>query len=381
MNPSSTSGSEPPRVRGWRRLPWAGLLAVVAFVALDHASLGDSGPWEYLRDAMRGRWRHLEAGTVSDRIELRDARRAPAGKPRVAVLGSSRADEAFDPTTLPPGAVDRTHYARLTHAFVDPLVMRSFVGELCASSFDVVVLVLSEFDTHVARRLIPPALGDDGGALVDLIRLSDPLESWRRRAVLQRIALGTWLRSYRYRRVLGHALFDAWRHFPLESPEVRGVGAGRPVPAGALLQDDEEFAAVVEEVARRLPRRIDPSIYASLRTLSRGSHATLQEELVRRTTASLVRCGSSVVLFEAPLHPLASRFFDPGLREDFLALAQQLATHERVRFVPLEETAPYDADAFSDLTHLRRRSSAQRRFTSAVDRAVRATLEIDGPAS
>jgi hypothetical protein len=316
------------------------------FLALDALVLGPAGPWESLLEPTRGRWRHLEVGTLRDQLALQKARRVPPERARAVVVGSSRADEGFRPSAVPIPAP--ASFARLTHAFIDPFVMRSFVAELCACEFDVVVLVLSELDTHRPLALVPPAVGGDLSALRDLLALAGPDYAWENRHRLYRTTLASTVRSYRFRPALQYAGLDRLRRFDF------GSSPG-----------DEP-----ESLKRRRARAI---VVAALEEMTLGPHVAVQEGLVRETVERLVRCGADVVLFETPLSPRALVSQGPAMRESFVRLSEELARGPAVHYVALEATGPYLTRDFADLIHLSRRKGASK-MTRGIYDAVRRAL-------
>jgi hypothetical protein len=353
---SSTSSSRA------RALPWAGILAAALLLALDASVLGTRGPWAALSVRVRGAGA-APSGVANDRLALREVRSAPPERPRVFVLGSSRAAAGFD-AEVAQGAFPDAAFARLGHPGVDPFVMRSLAEEVIASRAVAAVLVLSEIETHRPLRLEPiPGPGASAvslAAVADLLAETGPGFAWRSRESLYRLLVSSALRGYRYRDVLRRAGLLNLIEFPLDPDRL-----SRPAPAMLGMHRialGEDFRNPVTPAMRRrlaevlaaLPRRWQIAAMPEvdiLREVTPGIHVEVQLALVRRTVERLREAGVVVVVVEAPVHPVGAALYPPELRADFRAFGESLADTPGVVFVPLEEMEPFAERDFKDLLH------------------------------
>jgi hypothetical protein len=110
-----------------------------------------------------------------------------------------------------------------------------------------------------------------------------------------------------------------------------------------------------------------------LRSITRGDHAEIQMTLARRAVGRLRAAGAGVIIVEGPLSPMAAEYYDPTIRDDFVAFARSLALEPGVRFVPLKVSATYPEEEFTDFSHLN--EAGARKLTAVILRAVREVLE------
>ena len=96
-------------------------------------------------------------------------------------------------------------------------------------------------------------------------------------------------------------------------------------------------------------------------------------KLLRRAVQRLRVAGAEVIIVEAPLSPLAAKYYDPTIRDDFVAFAHGLERESGVRFVPLDLSATYPEEDFKDLMHLK--PAGARELTAVILRAVQEVLE------
>ena len=366
--PSSTSSSS-------RRLPWAALAACALLLAADALVFRVFPPWAALteRIAERQAPHHQLARSFRDLGALAGA---PPGAPRVAILGSSRADWAFDPeaaqTVLPEG-----HFAQVAYAFVGPFEMRALAEDLIAAGVDVAVLLASEFDTHRPVH-VDPVPGTGAGslsALAPLLREAGARFAWEQRVFLYRMSLSWLFDAYRFREVLRIGALSPLRSFELD-PGRHGSRAA-PLVAHAVA-GSARFEATPEARAAALAaipehrRGVVEFQVEMLGDVSYGPHVGVQEALLRSAVAKLREAGVGVLLVEGPLHPKALPLIAPGMRKEFLALAQDLARQPGVRFLPREALPRFAERDFYDLLHLARWGAA--RFTTRVVRQVQIAL-------
>ena len=330
---SSTSSS---RARA-RALPWAGLLAAALLLALDASVLGTRGPWAMLAERVRGAGA-APSGVANDRLALREVRSAPPGRPRVFVLGSSRAAAGFD-AEVAQHAFPGVAFARLGHPGVDPFVMRSLAEEVIAAHAAAAVLVLSEIETHRPLRLEPiPGPGASAvslAAVADLLAETGPGFAWRNRESLYRLLVSSALRGYRYRDVLRHAGLLDLIEFPLAAGRL-----SRPAPAMLGMHPialGEDFRNPVTPSMRRrlaevlaaLPRRWQIAALPEvdiLREVTPGIHSDVQLALVRRTVERLREAGVGGVGVAAPVHPPRPPMVPPQRRVDCRPVGASLST-------------------------------------------------------
>jgi len=356
---SSTSSSE--------RLPWAGIWAVIVVIAIDVLLFSSWGPWEAL-------YPHVSVddllanGIARDRVQLQALAAVPEGKARVVVVGSSRAQVGYRfefAEEVARGPLP-FHVARLVHAGMNIFAIRSLADELVGYRPDVVVLLLSEFDTH--RPLEPRAVA---GAKLGL----------EARAQFYRLALATLLDAYRYRRVVEWAGARTLRIFPMGEqggPQVRTSSQSVfPYTAGEPSTLDARRARQLgEEIERRFSGKTRTSVLwetQRVRTITRGDHAEIQMRLVRGAVERLRAAGAEVIIVEGALSPLAAEYYDPTIRDDFVAFARGLARESGARFVPLKVSATYREEEFADLSHLNPEGS--RKLTGVILQAVYEVLE------
>jgi len=374
------------------RAPLGALLASGIVLAVDRVGLGDLGPWEALRAGLSGE--PLETGIVEDRLEMR-------------------------PALLPPdelaGDLPGAGIVRLTHPGITPLVLRTSAEGLVASDPALVVLLVSEFDTHHPLILVPAASFGSFPAVLDLLAATGPAWGFAHRVEIERLALASLLRAYRWRTVLRAGGLDRCVGFPCLDPRyVRRIDLTwfggrpqfRPEWQGVVMRlDPAERAALFEELERRgdpgeegggadrfgrpdWTREPDPwitdeafeerisaldarfgrvlpyTVYAHLRDLALRDYAGVQKRLVERTVEVLRGAGIEVLLVDGPVHPEGEAFFDPAVRRDFLAFVERLRREHGVRFLSLADDAPFGAHEFRDLSHLN--VTGARRLTRAV---------------
>ena len=345
---SDAPGHVDPPTRG---LPWAGLLAVLIILAVDRWALDDSRDWSRVLQHI-GVERRLEVGLARDRVQLRKLDHLHEAYATALVLGNSRMAAGFQFDAFSKEV--RGRIGKLAHAGFNPLELRSLLSEVVEREPTVVMLLLSEFDTHAPLRLTPQAMGEDLGAVWELALTTPPGFVHEHRTDLLRMVLVSTLRGYRLRTVLGAAGLDEWRRFatderwPVINEERAEPALGRrvPMPRGieTLIGEGGVF-----------PPEAGPSIRQQaslLMALAGGAQADVQMQLVGSLVAGLREAGVRVVILEGPLHPIASHLRQPALRAEFVTFMQELSTDEGVSFVPLTEQPGYSPAEFTDLTHL-----------------------------
>jgi len=341
--PSSTSSS--------RRWPVAALLALGILLAADAAVLGPRGIWPWLAA------RDPEQRALA-RLALQQVREAPPGEPRAFVVGTSRVQEGFDVEVarreLPGNAIGKLGQPRF-----EPFVIRQLADDLVSARADAVVILLSEFDTHRPLRLEP--VPDPGtaslGALVDLLRATEPSFWVAQRTSLYRLLACSALDAYRYRPILRTAGLGSLREFPFDArfgstergdpfrPIAFWGGSRHEVPERARRSTFDLFPPRIGSFMGRMQA-------GTVGEITRGPHAAVQQTLVRRTIERLTGAGVRVAIVEGPLHPAAADLFDTKLRGEFLAFMGSLERAYGIAFLPLEELEPYYESDFQDLVHV-----------------------------
>src|SRR5262245_6350674 len=153
-DPSSTSSSERGRI--WRDGPWAALLAGLLVFAADRTVLGDVDLWRAVEQRLEGLQKRLvrvEVGIAHDRVELARLDQAAPGVKRVIAMGNGGAPPGLQSDSLP----DSLCLAGVRHAPISPLELRLFAREALSHRVDLLVMMLSEYDTHRPVRIVPRA--------------------------------------------------------------------------------------------------------------------------------------------------------------------------------------------------------------------------------
>src|SRR5262245_28043497 len=354
---SSTSSSEPGR----SGVPWAALLAAALVLSLDRGVLGDVGLWGAIARRLElapKRLVRVESGIARDRLDLARLEEAPPGVKRVVAMGNSRALDGLQLGSPP----DSMCLAELLHAPISPLELRLFAREAVRHRVDLLVMMLSEFDTHRPVRVVPRAgFADLRATCAIALGSALGLSGWSpaflldKRVGFERLALASAFDAYRYRDVLDRAALDAWLGF-------RPDGDGRlPSLVSHDLEEDEPASPIPDLDAVRarfgpLPRAFPDSYVPLLRGIRIGPYARANEGLVEDAVLILRAAGCEVLLVEGPLHPVSYELYDhAGTRADFLDFVHALEREHGVHFLALEESGPFPASDFADPLHLAKR--------------------------
>lgn len=358
-SPSSTSSSRAPGAEG-RRLPWGAFVALAILLGAERGVFGRLAFWDAAEarlEAVPKALVRVEQGIVRDRIALAGLRRAPADRRRVIVMGNSRALDGFQFERVPPSM----ELVKLTHAPISPLELRLFAREALASGADLLVMMLSEFDTHRPMRIVPRAgfadlratlglgldclLGRHGTSAGFLLEQRVPLE---------RLAVAACADAFRYRDVLDRAWLDDALGF---APDADGrLGALMSHDLEELPADPAQHAEL-EVLRARFPEpaRVSDTTLMTLRNIRSGPHAAANEALVEQAAALLAAGGCRLLIVEGPLHPVSYGLYDhAGTRAEFLAFLHRLQAEQGVDTLTLDETGPYPARSFVDALHLTR---------------------------
>jgi hypothetical protein len=380
MTSSTSSSDAGGRPHPLRLLPWAGLLALALLLLLDRGLLGHDGPWQLfvVEDP------NSAAGT---RVALKQLREAPQGRPRVAVVGTSRVIDGFD-VALAERLLPGVAFAKLGHPRFEPFALRALVGDLLDARVDAVCLIASEQDTHRPLRLepVPGSSAASLGALLDLLRAGVRAGGWPfvrdNRTELYRLVATSALLAYRYRPDLRLALardvevFELDRRIPSTRPREEPF---RPVALWGATRHRVEPAARRSTFDLFPPRmdQWDARIQAgTVQEITAGSHVAVQMYLYRRMLEELRTAGVEVVILQGAMHPAADDLYDTSLRLEFEAFAQELVRDLGVHFVPRAGMPLLAESDFYDLVHTNRRGAGK--LTRAMLRGLRATA-IDWP--
>ena len=367
-------------------LPWGGALALAIVLAVECFGLGLHGPWATLAAAFPYGARDVDGGVALDRLALAGLADRTGSEPRVVFMGSSRAERGWDRSLLPDDERPDWQPAALTHPGLRPLQLRLATGEVADASPDVVVLLLSEFDTHRALQLVPRVLGDRLGPLFELVDLIGATTAWEQRATLLRFGLAALLPSYRFRPVIGRAFTDRWRRF--EGLGASGAGdadGGDPswpvaIPGGTpRAASAAELEADLVAIEACMPKvnargRGVTGQLGSLQSITLGAHADAQQALLESAVAELRAAGSDVLVVEGPLAPLPAPLHDAATRDAFRAFARHLVDAYGAHLLLTDESGPFELEDFGDPVHLDEQGALKltRATVAAVDRVLQA---------
>jgi hypothetical protein len=331
------------------------LAGLVVLIATDRLVMRSSEPWS---------WAHQRLShdrTMDYWISLAQMRRwrfarERDDRTRVVALGSSRAAAAFVPDKVSISETEWVHATTLGRPGIDPFVLRSMVDGVVALDPDVVVLYISEFDTHRAMFLIPRSTDPDLPSLVELLRYTSPDYCWDERHKLLQILAGGILETYHHRDVLLAAGLGSFSEFEMGA---RGLdGPAPPAPArrfGSHRFADwhsTSFAERVAEIEASHGREIPLAEFGQLYEMLRGEQVRAQESMIESAIERFGGAGVQVLIFETPLNPLGAALSQAGLRDDFLAFARRMERTHDSWFIPLERSGPFGPEQFADLTHL-----------------------------
>lgn len=354
------------------RLPWAGLLALLALLALDRTAFGLHGTWAALaaRDPF---------GLAPAQLALLDAREQEPERPRVLVVGPSRVVDGFAARAA-AAQLPGLEIVKVAHPRFDPFVIRALVPELLRARPTAVVFVWSELDTHRPLRLepVPGSSAASLSAVWDLVRATGWEFAVENRRSLYRLVATSALEGYRYRTALFQAGLDEQRRFALDGrlkprralPKI----FGEVVYSGAAanpVSPRERRALLAAFGPDADPRFVDLSI-DFVAEITRGRHVALQRFFVARTVELLREHGVEVLVVEGPLHPRAAEIYDAGLRRDFLDFMARLEREQGLHFMPLEELPAFEPGDFKDLLHTH--GQGTRKLTQGVVEALRRAL-------
>ncbi len=339
-----------------RRLPWGGVVAALLVLLVEGRFLAPGPLWPVLEERLVAEHQAtfpVERGLVGDRRSLLRALFTAPDKALVAVLGTSRANASLEPRAL-QHVVPDARVLGFAHAGMQPFELRGLADELAPLGVDLAVLLVSEFDTHRPLRVMRQSGPGSLAALRELLDLLPQDTVWEERTLVLQLLTACALPSYRFREVFAAAGLDAWRRFPAARGEPRGTSrppflleGGQPLPV-SYPRERERLRAQFPDV----PERQLDSELNQCRSITRGPHAEVQSALLLSTVRALRAAGTRVLLVEGPVSPLAESYYDLSIRDDFRALVGELLHDEGVDFLPLEETGPFPADRFRDLTHL-----------------------------
>jgi hypothetical protein len=375
---SSTSSSERagPAASSRGGLPWAALLALAVVLLLDRSVFQSQAVWTWLDSRLLSS-HLLEQGLTQDRIALLDVQDGNDA-PRIVLVGSSRMNRGFRPDEMPSDSIPRAHFIKLAHPQFFPFEMRSATDDILAASPRVVVLALSELETHTRLKLVPGSSFGSGDAVLDLIREAGPGFAFENRVMLRRIALEGAFETYHDRGVLDAAIFAPLHRFERNARLKPSRHPDRSLTFLGGERKEIDFGELNEIVAdfdARFPGRgsiIKRAQFGLVRSISAGAHADINLALLRRSVETLRDNGAQVILVEPPIYPGAQVLYDGSTRDEFLRFSESLVREHGIVFVPLEAQPVYLNEDFGDLTHLDQTGALK--FTRVVLDAIRAAL-------
>jgi hypothetical protein len=331
----------------------AGLIAAALVLAADVIGFRVLSPWRFIgRHA--DHWFYGEL--ADDRIEIESIARRRS-KPRVLLMGTSRMAQAWEPRRIDPPVPDAIRVFSIKHTQVYPPVIRAVADELRDTAPEVVLLGISEVDTHRVVDLGNRTAFPSARLYFEAARDLGPGWLFQERQGLYRYLLGDLVVGYDQRKIIGKMGLEKLRRFKTD----------RPARGAASFPDTEQERDVVERLERAgtyqpgeagLKRALRFQV-EEMSELSAGPHANAQMAFVRRAVETFRAGGSEVILFELPVSPAAADLFDGGLRAEFLSFAETLEAELGARLVPLEAHRPFRTRDFTDLTHLEPRRAAE----------------------
>jgi hypothetical protein len=354
------------------------VLALALIVAVESFAFDRPALWQAVSAAIPEGRRDMYGGTALDELAAARLAADERGGPTVAFLSSSRGQCAWPLEELPADQRPPWQMALMTHPGIRPLHMLLQADRLARLQPDVVVLMLSEFDTHRALALVPHVLGDSPSAVLALASLLDPAVVWEHRQTLARFALASVLPSYRFRRVFGLAGLDRYRSFGRRAGQGQGGGWPEAIPVSQPLSLTRHQLDRVTRAVRDSMPAVDVESdrfrnqLGTMQAITRGPHAQVQMEIVRQTVERLVDAGIDVLLVEGPVAALPAELYDPMARYEYRSLAEQLAAAPSVHLLTSDESGPFALEAFRDLFHLDDEGAA--RMTAATLAAVEGVL-------
>lgn len=376
-----------------KKAPWAALIAAVLVIWVDSKLFADRELWLKLRarlEALPEPIVRLELGMTKDILQLKNMRDAAPEMRRLIILGNSRARVGLNLRNLRD---DDILQAKIAHAGVSPYVMRTFAKEGAALSPDLVVLMLSELDTHRPVELVPGACFRSAPALGQLLT-SEPSLSWEQRHEVEQVAVGTFLNSYRYGDILDRAYLNDFLDIRIQEEEPaskrQDQRRGRVIPRKRLVVEAENarfrirrisepdvppppienIEEIRAEFAKSFKRKkIQNSTLNIGYAIAFGPHVETQRGLIEKTIEILTDAGSKVLIVEGPLNPLTYMLYDEeATRSDFLAFVEEMKVEYGVHFQSIDETGPYVPKDFSDLLHLK--GTSARKLSAEVRKRV-----------
>ena len=371
MASSSTSSSE------HGGFPWAGFASVLLVLVVDATFFGSLIDWFRLEEVIESP-AYVEMGVARTHgrlAELRDIEPPESERPRVFLLGSSRAARGIHERSFPAILRDNITFVDLSCPGMRPYEMRSLIDDIRPHDPDLVIMLLSEFDTHgrlLNLAILAPGSAGTVGELIDSAGSDFMLD---RREALLRLGLASQFEAYRFRKVVGAAGLTKLRVF--ETPAKKRSETMRATGAllsgvSAVKYNRQEMLARTKALFPEVSERTLLTQAVQINTVCRGDHQVAQEHLIRRACEELREMGSDVLILEGPLHPLAEELCDLRTREDFRDFVGELERDFGAHSMMLEDSAAFTPDQFSDPTHLG--GSGIKPYTASVAKALSAAL-------
>ncbi len=371
VHPLSTSSSEVGTTA--RPAATLALVVVVLFFALDRVVFGVFMPWDWLSTRIPAR-DLVPAGVISDEKVMRDTRPGD-----VVLIGASRIDRGFHPERMPDTETAGLRFSIFAHPGMGAVEIRSLVSRIADRDPRLVVLGLSELDSHSYLRFEPCQAGSPTPAVLDVLASASRRFVIDQRQLLLRLAVSGVVNVYRLRRVIRSAGVDRLIRFDLDKRLRRTTLSGKIAAFRRATIRGEAFSVdqiLYDDLLARLqaqfptpgPVRARP-YFDLVRSVTRGEHAVILQRLLSGSIAYLAARGIPMVVVELPVHPLSVRLYDPETRAEFRAWAESMRELYSVRFVPLNRQSHYSDGDFFDMTHLNR--SGATKLTRVIVDAVR----------
>lgn len=325
------------RLRRLLRMGLGSVLLLVLLAVADRAAAPDEQ--ELLAAAERHAEGSVQRGAARSHAHLLAARAASGSDPDVYLLGPGRALSAQAVAAV-VGNAAQVH--DLTHAGAGPFELLGLAHELPAG---VVLLEFSCLDTHGPLVL---GLGTAPGSLAALRRLEHLLGPARGvlsgslHLSLWAAGLSSWVRFH-------DLLADPYDGFLTLGPTRQRLDLPQDTPLAADLPS--ALVACCELWPQRLEVDLAREI-ESCQDVSAGASAEIQVALLIEAVIALRASGSSVLLVEAPLHPLTRQLFSRPLRAQLLESLAPLLRDTSVRLLTEQQTGPYPSREFAGLFDL-----------------------------
>ena len=352
--------------------PWAGLLAAVLVLLVDRLTFEDVSVWRFLLERIPT-GDTMEHGVADDRVTLGELAESPPERPLVMFVGNSRVNSGLRlPAFRKDARLRAGTMTKTAHGGVRPYEFASLLEESRAFHPDVVVTILTEFETHRSLQLLTHMGQASGQAYRDYMGLLGPQILFRERSGVLALGLGTLLDGYRYRRQVGSAGLDELRRFERETGGLGGVGpqaSEEPIVLAGEPPLEVDMGRVLKNAREELPH-VTPSTLRNqiLQCLdvAPGPQAQVQMTLIERALRRLVADGADILIVEAPIHPIGRSLYRQQARDESHAWVASLAEDPHIHWLRVEDTGSYEAQDWSDLTHVHDEGALRLSYATAL---------------